>query len=368
MKIIRQLSLQKSLFVSFLILSLSLVILVFWGLYQNQKDLYIYLRSEVHKNVSDNWQPIETTFFDTYSIETRFYEAFKKSRAQNVTQVIGPHIVSLKKNDGQIYFKAEPLGFLEFYNTSFLKTILYTFGILLLVSLFIYVLLKRILRPIQQVRKVLEDVSAGKYDIDINYNSQDDLSRIIQVVKDLSTRLNKSSQEASQMSELATKDGMTGLYNYRYFQTQFTSFAKSAVQNKQDLGVVMLDVDHFKKFNDTYGHQQGDEVLKTVAKTLKGQGLDLIARYGGEEFIMLIQNMTVNALFDVTEKLRIALESTQVIKLDSPSETLKVTASFGGFVIPYKTINAVDLKSYIEICDKNLYASKKKGRNCVTVS
>jgi diguanylate cyclase (GGDEF)-like protein len=105
-----------------------------------------------------------------------------------------------------------------------------------------------------------------------------------------------------------------------------------------------------------------------VAKTLKNQELDLVARYGGEEFIMIIQNVTPERLHQIAEKIRTAIQATLVTKLDSPNETLKVTASFGGYVIPYKTINAVDLKSYIEVCDKNLYSSKKKGRNCVTVS
>ena len=162
----------------------------------------------------------------------------------------------------------------------------------------------------------------------------------------------------ARLEALAKLDGMTGLKNHRAFQERLEFEFQRAMRYSMPLSLLLLDVDSFKQFNDTFGHLAGDEVLKTVAQVLQdnARGVDFVARYGGEEFVVILPHADEAASLAIGERLRAAIENV-VWPLRS------VTASFGISTLTQSMTHASDL---IALSDKALYGSKTAGRNRVT--
>ena len=183
----------------------------------------------------------------------------------------------------------------------------------------------------------------------------------------------KVQSELQEYSELALKDNMTGLGNFRYFETEVLKTLESSIDNNSTFSLVMIDVDKFKTFNDTYGHQQGDEVLRVIGKSISQavRASDVVARYGGEEFVMILKNTKMTDLERICEKVRLSVQNAKVPKLGKSEEFLSVTISLGGVVIEPSVIREkgiTDYKTLLEIADKNLYSAKNGGRNRTVVS
>ena len=161
-----------------------------------------------------------------------------------------------------------------------------------------------------------------------------------------------------QLAEQATTDGLTGLKNHRHFREVLEGSFSLAEQHRSPLSVIMVDVDQFKPFNDTFGHPAGDEVLVTVAKALGASARvhDLVARYGGEEFVLLLRATDAAAARSLADRLRLAIE-----KL--PWTRRPITASFGISTTTPATLAASQL---VDEADQALYYSKQTGRNRVT--
>lgn len=169
----------------------------------------------------------------------------------------------------------------------------------------------------------------------------------------------------AKLYNLAITDGMTKLYLHRYFQTRFDEELERTRRYKRNLSILMTDIDHFKKFNDTYGHQIGDEVLKTVAGIIKSRTRksDICARYGGEEFAVILPETNEEGAYKVAEYIRKEIETT-ILKVDN--KELKITISIG--VSSYSGDSALEVskEELIRRADKALYKSKETGRNKVT--
>ncbi|MBW1740106.1 MAG: diguanylate cyclase [Deltaproteobacteria bacterium] len=177
--------------------------------------------------------------------------------------------------------------------------------------------------------------------------------------------LYKALQEKNrQLQEMANRDGLTGLYNHRYFHEQLSKDFLRARRYHEALSCVLLDIDFFKKFNDTYGHQTGDVVLNTLGRVIKDsiRDSDLAARYGGEEFALVLYHTDGPAAFQVAERLRQMVEGCEIHDKDN---VLHVTISVGIATFPHEKIH--DSKELIECADKALYRAKEKGRNRVEV-
>ena len=162
--------------------------------------------------------------------------------------------------------------------------------------------------------------------------------------------------------KLATIDGLTELYNHRYFQDTLKSQIEISKRYGQPFSLIIIDIDYFKKFNDTYGHQAGDAVLRQVAQTLKrnSRTTDYVCRYGGEEMSIILPNTSAEeALFNAKRINKAVAEKDFQINLD---ETSKVTISVGVSTYPD---NAETPQGLIEYADKGLYYAKNHGRNQV---
>ncbi len=170
--------------------------------------------------------------------------------------------------------------------------------------------------------------------------------------------------ELEETVDLSTKDGLTGVFNRRYFDIHLKQMVAKAAESKKNICMMMLDMDHFKQVNDTYGHPAGDAVLKTLTATLKSsfRVTDLIARYGGEEFIVLINNVDLEMGTQIAEKIRELIEATPFI-IPGQKDPLHKTTSIG--LVAYK--NGETVEDFVNRVDKALYEAKETGRNKVVV-
>lgn len=166
--------------------------------------------------------------------------------------------------------------------------------------------------------------------------------------------------ENARLYERATVDMMTGLKNHAYFQSRTKEEREKATKRGTQLALLVTDVDKFKNFNDTYGHQAGDDVLKAVAKVLieAGRKTDFAARYGGEEFCLVMPGADKETAMEMAEKIRAAIEAMTV---ESEGQTMRVTMSIG--VTNFDPEVDKTNKTMIERADRALYACKRGGRN-----
>lgn len=311
---------------------------------------------------------------------------------------IGGEVIHLER---EISFNNMRLGKVGIYATrqyihesirSFLISIILQILIMdiILVGIVMILLKKIFLDPVKKLTTASIEISSGNLDQSIQIFSRNDeigiLAKNFDLMRDsicnYITELRKSHdslelkvqqrtlelQEANiKLEKLASTDGLTGITNYRHFEELFDQEWKRAIRSKNSISVIMIDVDFFKLYNDTYGHQVGDECLKKMAnlfsETVKRPG-DIVARYGGEEFIIILPDTNAKSALHISEKLRKGVESMRIEhKASNISEF--VTISLGCHTIKPGR-NSESLIS-IRSADEALYLSKKMGRNRVSV-
>ena len=170
----------------------------------------------------------------------------------------------------------------------------------------------------------------------------------------------------AQLAELALTDSLTGLYNRRYLMAHLEGLMTRAAEGPQGPAVLMIDIDFFKRVNDTYGHPAGDAALREVASRIARhvRAFDLVARYGGEEFVVVMPETPLPVASMVAERLRSTV-ATKAITLGDGAGDLKTTISIGIAITREGGDNAAAL---LQRADKALYQAKAGGRNCVAGS
>ena len=171
------------------------------------------------------------------------------------------------------------------------------------------------------------------------------------------------SRDFDEQYKLATTDGLTELYNHRYFQEQMQMFCINAKRYETSFSLIIIDIDHFKNFNDNFGHQSGDAVLRQVAFTLKKnvRASDIVCRYGGEEMAIILPNTANEEAVNIALKL-CKIISEKKFQLSNNRES-NVTISLG--VSTYGEIDGTEAQELISVADKRLYNAKNNGRNRV---
>ncbi|MDJ0592380.1 MAG: diguanylate cyclase [Pleurocapsa sp. MO_226.B13] len=175
----------------------------------------------------------------------------------------------------------------------------------------------------------------------------------------------KQSELYQELEELSVVDGLTKIANRRKFDRYIVSEWKRLAREKRPLSLILCDVDHFKLYNDTYGHQAGDRCLKIVAQAISKvikRPADLSARYGGEEFAVILPNTNAEGAKYLAQQIRLKIESLKIPHINSPVD-LYVTLSFGvASCIPN---GKVDASALVSAADRGLYQAKELGRNQV---
>jgi diguanylate cyclase len=212
--------------------------------------------------------------------------------------------------------------------------------------------------PLMTGNKVLGVVRASA--ASPNIFSTDDL-RLLDIFSNLGSVTLKNLLLYAKMEEMAVHDSLTGLYLNRYFKERLSEERRRADYGRKLFSLIMIDVDHFKKCNDNYGHSAGDIVLKNIASIILSclESVDLAARYGGEEFIVLLPNKNKKEASAVAEAIRLKIETHPFIFRRVETH---VTASLGVVAYPEEGGDEEELLRKVDQC---LYHAKRLGRNRV---
>lgn len=190
--------------------------------------------------------------------------------------------------------------------------------------------------------------------------------------RDLERRLQETSQEVDQLRnnlekvrEEAMTDALTGVANRKRFDESMRKARRDADLKGEPFSLILCDIDHFKRFNDTWGHQTGDQIIRFVAACLARFSKDyhVVARYGGEEFGVVMPNTGLDEARIVAEKVRATVESKRLLRKSTNEDLGNITVSLG--VSQFRPVESVEC--LIERCDTNLYKSKQNGRNRISV-
>lgn len=268
-------------------------------------------------------------------------------------------------------------------------------AVTVIVLLICYILLsiyesKKITNPINNFLKHMKRIEDGDYTEieDINLIPEVDVIRenfnnIIKKVKNNLEEIKRRDEtlvvmnkelltiikEKEKMYKLSITDGLTGVYNHKYFQEVLTAEIDRSIKYNLSLSLLMIDIDYFKRFNDEFGHQTGDEVISKIATLLKDSARDgdTVARYGGEEFAIILANTGSEGAIIVSERVRKMVES-----LSTDDKKISVSIGIATFPVniddynPDTTSNNEIKNEMIKKADIALYASKEKGRNKTT--
>jgi len=179
-------------------------------------------------------------------------------------------------------------------------------------------------------------------------------------------RFRRSFLERGLIGEMAERDGLTGLKNRRAFDEHLTRVWQQALRDRRPLVLILSDVDHFKKFNDRYGHQAGDEALQRIAAAhdaFAKRPLDIAARYGGEELAVLLFDVTREHAELLAERIRGAVLQLQIPHADSEGGVVTISV---GVAIVHPTLQHSPA-GVVQLADEALYGAKRSGNNCVQV-
>lgn len=180
---------------------------------------------------------------------------------------------------------------------------------------------------------------------------------------ELQRKVMELEEAQDRLQRLAITDGLTGLYNYRYFWEQLYQEVNRAKRHNLRVSLLMLDIDFFKHYNDTHGHPAGDDVLVTIAKLLKDniRNIDIPARYGGEEFSIILVETDKQAAHFVAEKIRALIEE-YPFQYEDGQPNARLTVSIGVSTYPEDGDSA---EALINKADQRLYRAKQEGKNKV---
>lgn len=255
-------------------------------------------------------------------------------------------------------------------------------AIVIIVSIFIYFFIayfmaKGVLRPILKLNQAASSLGQGKFQWVDDAERQDELGQLIRsfnamgkemtsLVSNLESQVESRTRELTEknniLEQLSFIDGLTGIANRRKFDEVLDFSWAASIRSQSEIVLLMLDIDKFKPYNDTYGHHEGDLCLKEIAKVIKNQvkrNSDLAARYGGEEFGIILNNTDINFGISVANQI---IEAVRTLKIEHvKSEWGVVTISVGIAVLtPTQNLKPHAL---IELADQALYQAKSSGRN-----
>jgi len=245
-------------------------------------------------------------------------------------------------------------------------------GLTLLVAIVAWRMGHSIVTPLERLTSAADHIAAGDLAIQLPVAQRDELGHLTQVFNQMTGNLQRSHNEFEEASQtlrkqnklletLSITDSLTGLYNRKKLDDILADQLARFQRNQRSFAVLMLDIDRFKKLNDTYGHLAGDQVLASVARTLFSsiRNVDFAARYGGEEFVIVLPETTLSAARDMAERIRIQVHgATYQFNDQSIAVTLSVGVANG-----HSSDKSAD--AVLARADRMLYEAKRSGRDRV---
>ena len=248
-------------------------------------------------------------------------------------------------------------------------------GVLLLIGLCAYLVGLSIVRPLDRLTKGADKVAAGDLEVDLPVLSRSEVGYLTQVFNHMVARLRKGREQLAAANEALTEknkeleilsitDSLTGLYNRKHLMESLTGEIGRSSRYERPFALLIIDNDHFKKFNDTYGHLAGDEVLRKMGEVFRGsiRGCDYAARYGGEEFVVVMPEIGRDQGVQAAERIRASVAKE---KIDAHGNSVTVTISVGVASFPE---HGDDAQAIISRADTALYQAKRRGRDRVALA
>jgi diguanylate cyclase (GGDEF)-like protein len=235
-------------------------------------------------------------------------------------------------------------------------------GALLMSIVIAWALAKNMSRPIHSLANASDEIAAGNFEYEWTIPNHDEIGLLSDHLNILRSRLRQREMELGKVSQLANLDHLTGIWNRRFLEANLENCMALANRHDRPLCAVYFDLDHFKKINDTYGHDAGDVVLKKVGALLRQfvRKTDLAARMGGEEFVVILQETDLRGALQFAQKFRAQLKAAPLY-ISPKGEEVRVTASIG---IASRTDDGVDQgRDFLTGADQFAYLSKKNGRD-----
>lgn len=248
-------------------------------------------------------------------------------------------------------------------------------GLLFVIGLAAYLLSLSLVRPLNRLTSGAGKVAGGDLEVDVPVSSRSEVGYLTEVFNDMVARLRQGREELAsinetlreknvELHEISITDSLTGLYNRKHLMETLDKEVSRSQRHSRSFSLLVIDIDHFKKYNDTYGHLAGDEVLSKLASVFKEsiRSSDYAARYGGEEFIIMLPEIGPGQGVEAAERIRHKVAE-EIFSGDG--ESIKVTISVGVACYPK---NGEDAESVIRNADAALYEAKELGRNRVILA
>lgn len=302
------------------------------------------------------------------------------SHGDAIQQILDAQVLVKKSNLFELISKNK-----QIVNTLNTAMLLGSFIVGILGMAFIVYLDKNIRSPLEQISSSVKTLDTKKWD-KVNVETFNEVSVLADEYNNMVDRLKDSYDNLehlvskrtadlenanSKLEKLALTDGLTGLYNHRHFMESFALELDRCDRYGHKLTFMIIDIDLFKNYNDTFGHLVGDEVLKSVATTLQGnvREVDFLARYGGEEFCIFLPEIDIEGATILAERQRESIEKAEfcanIASASRKKGEGKVTISIGLSTFPDHASSVGEL---IKIADDALYAAKDNGRNRVEIA
>ncbi|MCD4812943.1 diguanylate cyclase [bacterium] len=240
-------------------------------------------------------------------------------------------------------------------------------GVILLVTLtsafLVFILNQNIILPIKRLMEGVRKFSDGNFATQVPVISQDEVGELSAAFNEMAKNIKHDRQK---LTALTITDEKTGLFNFRHFKNSIIEEMKRAERYDRSLALVMIDIDHFKHYNDTNGHPMGDLLLKELSNILKEaiRETDMVARFGGEEFIILLPETSREEAVRLAESLRLRIKN-HIFPMEEKQPGKDLTVSMGVASYPSKKVMSPD--TLLEKSDQALYKAKKRGRNRVAI-
>jgi diguanylate cyclase (GGDEF)-like protein len=248
-------------------------------------------------------------------------------------------------------------------------------ALLFLIGLTAYLLSLSLVRPLNRLTSGAGKVASGDLDVDVPVNSRSEVGYLTEVFNDMVARLRQGREELAsinetlrqknvELHEISITDSLTRLYNRKHLMETLDREVTRSERYSHPFSLLIIDIDHFKKYNDTYGHLAGDEVLRRLASVFKEtiRSSDYAARYGGEEFIIILPEISPEQGVEAAERIRRKVGEQ---RFEGDGEAIEVTISVGVASYPE---NGEDAETVIRNADEALYEAKKLGRNQVILA
>jgi diguanylate cyclase (GGDEF)-like protein len=246
-------------------------------------------------------------------------------------------------------------------NQTFLYLLFVIIFTVFIISIFIIIFSLKLLHPLELLIDGIKKISTGNLSFSIENVSNDEIGVVVNAFNDM-THKRKLVEEA--LEEMAIRDGLTGLYNHKYFYTSLEKEIARDDRYDNSVALLLIDIDHFKIVNDRYGHRAGDTILRSLSQRLKKRArtTDCVCRYGGEEIAVILLETNISEAQAIAEELRLLIEKEPFLIEDG--RHVPITVSIG---VSVYSEESKDVSTMVSNADTALYKAKENGRNRVNV-